>query len=123
MNTDDPINHKTEVALARLDERLKAMGERMEREERANQRAIRLASDELARRLDILNHSHSQMLEAQSRFMPRELYETESKQLTDRLQTLQSEFREQQGRLWLPLLVAAGAGAGLAAAAVRFLFS
>jgi len=52
--------------------------------------ALRLKSEELSRRLDILNHAHEQAREVQSTYVPREVFEgfvqafTEYKDTTNR---------------------------------------
>lgn len=111
-----------QISLARLDERLQALVRDLERSERDRDRAIRLASDELARRLDDLNHAHQHATEVQSTYVPRETLNGFVKEATGRLNQLEGDAREQRGKLWLPMLAAAGIAAALAAAAVSLMF-
>ena len=109
----------TPVALARLDERIKGISTLLDRSERDRDRAIKLASDELARRLDVLNHAHQNAVEAQSKTVSRELFDTTLKDINARIATLEMEAREWRGKLWLPMLVVAAVAATMAATAVR----
>lgn len=107
--------------LARHDERIKALATQMENNSRDRDRAIRLASDELTRRLDNLNHAHSQAREVISTYLPRETHDRDISHLDVRLRKAEDSLRDLIGRLWLPMLAAAGIAAGLAAAVVKML--
>ncbi len=122
-----------QITLARLDERIKAITrdsieqdarDRYERErsETDRDKAIKLASDELARRLTDLNHAHQQAVEVQATYVPRETFEASLKETIGRLNHLEGDAREQRGRLWLPMLAAAGIAAALATGAVSLIF-
>lgn len=93
------MDENLEVKVARLEVRL---------EER--DRAIKIAADELSRRLDNLNHAHAQALSVQATYLPREVYESSIKEMGSRLSRLEGDYREFRGKMWLPMLfVAAGA--------------
>lgn len=101
------------VSLARLDERIKSLSIRVDRENVERDKAIEIARLELARRLDILNHAHEQAIKVQSTYLSRELHEP----WTERVRNIENKFSEWQGRL-LPLIgavtvVAAGIGAAV----------
>ena len=110
-----------EVNLARLDERIKSLSESLERSERERDRAIRLAADELSRRLEILNHSHQRAVEVQSTYVPREVSEVAAKEVEARLKVIEGDLREQRGRLWIPMLIIGGIAAAVGASVVAFL--
>lgn len=73
------------VCLARLDERLKALNERLCRADIERDKAIEIARSELARRLDILNHSHEQAVLVQARYVPREINDAAHERLVERI--------------------------------------
>jgi len=119
--TDRGSCPETRESLARLDERIIAIKDELERLESSGERALNLASAELARRLDTLNHAHAQAIEVQATYLTREVFDLAMKELTSRVTSLEGEARESRGRLYIPMVAIAAIAAGLSAAAVRFL--
>lgn len=107
--------------LARLDERIKSLMRDLERAERDRDRAIKLAADELSRRLDNLNHAHSQAQSVQATYLPREVFEASVKEMMLRLSTLEGDYREFRGKMWLPMLFVAAGSSILTGLIVRMI--
>lgn len=57
--------------IARLEERVAAQQERIDRTESVIERSVQLARTELERRLDILNHAHENALQDRTQFVTR----------------------------------------------------
>jgi len=127
------------VKLARLDERIKAQARDIVRAEQFNDRALELAATGLDRHLETLNghaaeirsaqekHSND-MLRAQALLQSKEFAERDKTEMErrfakieDRMGALERGGASLQGKLWLPLLVAAGAAAAFAAGLVKLL--
>lgn len=107
--------------LDRIEERLHALKAEVNRERKTARRALMLASGELARRLDDLNHAHAKAVERESKSVTVEKHEGAMREVDVRLKNLEGAGREQQGRLWLPLLVTGAVALGIGAALVRAL--
>jgi hypothetical protein len=113
-------DNETRVELARLDERNKALLRELERSERSHELALKIASDELARRLDVLNHAHQQAEEARRETVPRETFDNVIQNMRQDIEALKGDAREQRGKMWLPMIAIATLAAAIAAAAVKF---
>ena len=109
------------IELARLDERIKSQNEALvialtaqdrmrEGSERAAMEAMRIAREETARRLDHLNNAAERADTMAAKTVTRELFDT----LVDRVLALEGNTRELTGKLWLPMIVAAGVAAAFA---------
>ena len=109
----------TRVELARIDERVKAMVLQIERSDQAHERALGLASAELARRLDTLNHAHTDQIRVQTTYLPRSEAQLERDKTNQRVDALEKALSNLAGRLWLPLLVTGAAAVALVVAALR----
>lgn len=113
---------EAKVELARLDERIKSVEREMERSEKSHERALKIASDELARRLDTLNHAHAEAVQIQGTYLPRGEATLSLDRLTDRVSKMELEAENQRGKLWLPLMIVGVVAAALAATAVKLVF-
>lgn len=60
----------------------------MQAEKESMERALKLQSSEYERRLTDLNHKAEQLKDMQMTYLPRETYEVQHKQLTDRFDDL-----------------------------------
>jgi hypothetical protein len=131
------------VQLARLDERLIGVNERLARRDEAHERALNLAVSqveerrkadwtETQRRFDGLNGEAGRLKEMNSQMVSSDVYATdkkssdarfyEQKQRTDdELEEIRTMIGNLQGKLWLPLAACAAIAAGLAAAAMKLL--
>jgi len=109
------MDGETSIEIARHDERLKALDAKMERIEEAGQRALELASEETARRLELLNGSYQREAEARHNYVVRELHDSCFAAVEKRLSQL-------EGRSWILYVAAAGAVAALVSEAVRLMF-
>jgi len=107
--TEDRMSVETQVELARHDERLKALAERISAAEADMERRLQVASIELSRRLDGLNHDLAQRQEMLTHTVN-----------IDKFNALKEQFDEFKGRLWLPMLIIAGLAAGTAAVITAF---
>ncbi len=107
--TDAHMSIETQVVLARHDERIKALAERITAAELDMERRLQVASIELSRRLDGLNHDLAQRQEMLTHTVN-----------IDKFQALKEQFDEFKGRLWLPMIIVAGLAAGVAAAVTSF---
>jgi hypothetical protein len=107
------------LELARLDERLKAIQREIVLSEKHHAVAVKVASDELARRLEILNSHHEHTKEILAGCVTREVYEQWKSHIEGRLLKREGDSRELTGKLWLPLIVAAAVAAGLVAFVLR----
>jgi len=103
--TEDRMSVPTQVELARHDERIKALGERITAAEGDMERRLQVAAIELSRRLDGLNHDLAQRQEMLTHTVN-----------IDKFNGLKEQFDEFKGRLWLPMIIIAGIAAGVAAA-------
>jgi len=107
------------TALARLevkvDERSAAQDKLREASERWQGEALRIAREELARRLDLLNGEHERFAQITAQMVHRDVFSL----LVDRVTTMELEFREQRGKLWLPMLAAGSLAAGLGVALAK----
>lgn len=118
MNDPCPSDRETREALARLDERIKALAREIERTEAAGRREVEIAAAELARRLDILNHAHQEAVMVQRTYVPRETYERDHKEDDSRMRKLESLA----DRMWWPMLFIAACAAALAGVVVKLVF-
>jgi len=80
--------NELDIELARLDERLKALVRDLARTEASGAAALKIASDELARRLDTLNHERSREAQMQQLNVPRETFEAELRRLNERINAI-----------------------------------
>lgn len=111
------------IELARLDERIKGIHREMAHQELAYAAALKIASEELARRLDVLNHAHEEAEEARRQTVPRETFDAKVNVLAQNIEALKLDAREAHGKLWLPMVIVASLAASVAAAVVKLLFS
>jgi hypothetical protein len=95
--------------LARLDERLIALGREVERNEAAGQRALELATKETERRLHILNGAHEEAKCTRATYYSREMHDQFATAVDKRITSLERA-------VWMA--VGAGAVAGTAAAII-----
>lgn len=107
---EEQYDNKTEIALARLDERLKALVSRLDRADIYTDKAIKLAADELARRLDVLNHAHEDAVQAQAATVPREVFDNYKKEVDIRLRKIEETISNLLGKLWLPFIIIGSIG-------------
>lgn len=105
----------TEVCLARLDERLKAMTENIRRTEEAGEKALTLATQELHRRLEILNGEASRLREMQATYVPREVFDRYKETQEQRISDLENFDANLTGKQWI-----GGAVIVILAAAITF---
>jgi len=103
--TEDRMSIETQVVMARHDERLIALKERISAAELDMERRLKAESVELSRRLDGLNHDLAQRQEMLTHTVN-----------IDKFNALKEQFDEFKGRLWLPMIIIAGLAAGVAAA-------
>jgi hypothetical protein len=113
-----------EVAhLARMAHReaMGALREQLDRERVVDQESMRLAREEIERRLVHLNGETARMTILQGSFLSRELFDEAQKQYRRDLElalakadAVAAEMSELRGKLWLPMIVAAGIAASLA---------
>ena len=103
--TEDRMSLETHIELARHDERIKALAERVSAAELDMERRLRAEATELSRRLDGLNHDLAQRQEMLTHTVN-----------LDKFNALKEQFDEFKGRLWLPMIIIAGLAAGVAAA-------
>jgi len=118
----DSCDRDTAIQLARHDERLKAVVASIAHAERAADASVKLAADELSRRLEILNHAHQQAVEVQATYLPREMFDAWKKETEARMHKIDADAREIAGRLWLPMIAVGGLAAAIGAAVARFVF-
>jgi hypothetical protein len=112
------------VHLARLDERLVALGREMVQRDDAGAKALVIAAQELARRLDILNGEHARSAETLRTFLPRveaalvaDKLSMKSADLEARVGKLEQFESLMHGRMWLGGAVILVLAAVMAAAA------
>jgi hypothetical protein len=121
----DPPCHMNDIelriTLARLDERLKSLVNDIARTETHAAWALKIASDELARRLEVLNGAHEEAKHVAAMTVTRDVHERDVKELVFRLSKLENEGATLRGKLWLPMLGIAGIAAGLAAITVKLI--
>lgn len=101
--------------LARLDERYKALGREVERNEAAGQRALEIAAAEIERRLELLNGEREREKELLARAVSRELHDACFAAVEKRLSVM-------EGRAWIIYAAAVAAVGALAAEVVRLSF-
>ena len=111
----EPMNGETTAAIARLDERLKALDAKTERIEDAGQRALEIAAAEISRRLELLNGEREHERGMLARSVSRELHDSCFAAVEKRLSQL-------EGRSWILYVAAAAAVAALVAEVVRLTF-
>ena len=68
-----------------VDLRIADLKESLTTRERISEQQIKLAADELSRRLEILNHAHQQAVEVQQTYVPREIFEQTTDDLNKRI--------------------------------------
>jgi len=108
-----------ETRLARFDERLRALSEQVKKADADKQRAIDMATSELNKHLDELNHAHEIAKETLATYVPRETFDAKVGAVEERQRKSELAISNLMGRLWLLLLAAAAVAAGLAAAVVK----
>ena len=111
----------TAGAVARLDERIKSLWDAIAAAERANSEAVRIAADRLEIRLEHLNGEQGRIAQINASMVTREVFEVKQQEIVNRLHRIEADFHETRGRLWLPMIVAAGVAAGLGAAVAKLL--
>lgn len=111
----DDNGYRIMPTLARLDERLIALGREVERNEQAGHRALEIASTEVSRRLELLNGEREHERTMLARSVSRELHDSCFAAVEKRLSAM-------EGRAWLIYVAAAAAVAALVAEAVRLTF-
>ena len=131
-----PVNDEDRILLARIEERFTerfaALWSYIRQLDENQQAALQIAKRELERRLDHLNGETARMAKLQETLAGRELtdqrfadlgrrLELKAETLGKRLDDLVSDVRLQQGKMWFPLLVAAGTGAAAASIVVSIL--
>jgi hypothetical protein len=104
-----------EVCLARLDERIKAMREDIRRTEESGERALDLATQELHRRLEILNGEAGRLREMQATYVPREIFDRYKETQETRISGLENFNANLTGKQWI-----GGAVIVILAAAITF---
>lgn len=105
------------IELARLEERLDALRERADRDQTSSRQALELASTELARRLDLLNHAHQDAKEALTTYLPREVFDHWCEGTISRLHNCEIFNANLTGKMWI-----AGATILVLAAIIAALF-
>jgi hypothetical protein len=111
------VEHEIDLAIeiARLDERIKAGDRLREASEYHSAEALRIAREELARRLDLLNGEHERFAQITAQMVHRDVFSL----LVDRVTRMELDAKEQSGKLWFPMLFAAAVAAGMGAAVAR----
>jgi len=84
MNDGDVIRMRDYVDL-----RFSDLKEAIARRDVMNEERIKLAADEIARRLDVLNHAHEDAVEAQAATVPREIFERAMAEFNKRIVNLE----------------------------------
>jgi len=84
MNDGDVIRMRDYVDL-----RFNDIKDAISHNERTNSDQIKLAAEELARRLDILNHAHAAAVEVQQTYVPREIFEQYIAEVNKRITVLE----------------------------------
>ena len=104
-----------EVCLARLDERIKALGETVRRTEAGGEKALQLATVELHRRLELLNGEAGRIREIQAAYVPREVFDRYKESVEQRVSNLENFDANLTGKQWI-----GGAVIVILAAAITF---
>jgi len=72
-----------------VDLRVNSLEKAEDRRAEVDQLSLKIARDELARRLDVLNHAHEQTKEKEITFLSRELHESAMKEVNQRIVALE----------------------------------
>ena len=88
----------------------------------ASHTALELQAAEYARRLMDLNHEAQQLKDMQAKYTPRETYDRDAREADTRIRRLENLSENWAGRMWLPMITAAGLAAGITAAVVKTMF-
>ena len=106
-------------SIERLNDRIRAVTDAVVIAAKASESALRVATVELNRHLGELNNEGARLKEASAKTVQKEVFDSEVKSLQTLITNIRLDFREQQGKLWLPMLIVSGLAAGLAAAIMR----
>jgi len=99
-----------------------ALAQQIEKSNATNKEAMTIAAAELARRLDVLGHAHKEASQLQQTYETRDSHDRDIQEVEKRVRAVEDSLQNMQGRLWLPMLVAAGVAAALAVAAFKLMF-
>jgi hypothetical protein len=99
------VENDVAVKIARLEERLKALDRLIDVSNEERRRAIELASAELARRLEILNHAQARAEKVQGEQVPRETYDIHARANEERFGAVERDLAGLHGRMWLPVKI------------------
>jgi hypothetical protein len=116
--TEDRMSLETHIELARHDERIKALAERVSAAEMDMERRLRAEATELSRRLDGLNHDLAQRKEMLTHTVDIGKFDG----LKDTVDRDRGEFREFRGRMWLPTIMLSTLVSSIVVAIVKALF-
>jgi len=107
--------------VTRLEEKIIALESRIDIYRETDSEARSLVSSEIARRLEHLNGETGRAAILNASKVDRDLHDSQLKEVDKRFLTIEGDYRELMGKLWLPMLAVGAIGSGVGAVAAKYI--
>jgi len=107
--------------VTRLEEKIIALESRIDIYRETDADARNLVSSEIARRLEHLNGETGRAAILNASKVDRDLHDSQLKEIDKRFLTIEGDYRELMGKLWLPMLAVGAIGSGVGAVAAKYI--
>ena len=107
--------------VTRLEEKIIALESRIDIYRETDSEARSLVSSEIARRLEHLNGETGRAAILNASKVDRDLHDSQLKEIDKRFLTIEGDYRELMGKLWLPMLAVGAIGSGVGAVAAKYI--